>query len=115
VKNRAARILDGCGFALIPNLSASRVAEFLADLRRLLAAADRALLYHTAAATGFRAKGLSRLTPEDFDLTAAVPTATLGHRETKNKGGADQPLPADLVDALRPALAAAGRPRRPGR
>jgi integrase len=101
----------------------------LEELRRLLAAAraskrafrglagpDRALLYATAAASGFRAEELSHLCPEDFDLAAEVPAVALARRDTKNRQGALQPLPADLVAALGPYLSdkPAGLPVWPG-
>src|SRR5262249_24189211 len=95
------------------------------ELRRLLAAAlasggafrglagrDRWALYLTACGTGFRARALAGLTPDDFDLSAEVPAVVQPARLAKNKKAKVQPLPADVADALRGYLAdkPAGRP-----
>jgi site-specific recombinase XerD len=100
------------------------------DLRRLLEAAraspvtrrrlsgiDRHFLYLTACATGFRASELASMTPESFDLDGDPPTATVRARCTKNRVLAQQPLPRDVADALRPFLAGkpAGAPLWPGK
>jgi integrase len=71
---------------------------------------DRYYLYLTAVTTGFRANALANLTPGDFDLDAQ--TVTLPARFNKSRRLMIQPLPADVVAALRPYLAekAAGRP-----
>src|SRR5262249_20300690 len=70
---------------------------------------DRFHLYLTASRTGFRAGELATLTVESFDLDSAPPTATLGAGDTKSKKRViKQPLPPDLVAALRGYLA--GRP-----
>jgi Phage integrase family len=98
-----------------------RRAFTLDELRRLLAATsssgmvwrgltgpDRHYLYLTAAATGFRRKELSALTPACFDLDGDYPTASLPGKRTKNKRFATQPLPLDVAEALRGYLS--GRP-----
>src|SRR5262249_52143147 len=69
---------------------------------------DRAILYSVASASGFRASELANLCPNDFDLDDEPPTVTLSARETKNDQTAVQPLPPDIVAALRDYLA--GRP-----
>ncbi len=97
--------------------------ELTADeLRRLLAVtgaservfrglngSDRAALYLMACGTGFRARALAGLTPNDFDLDADVPAVVLPARLAKNKRQKVQPLPADVAATLRGYLA--GRPR----
>jgi integrase len=75
---------------------------------RGLSGPDRAILYAVAAASGFRAEELATLRPGAFDLDAEPPTVTLGAEDTKNGKTAVQPLPADVVKALRRYLA--GRP-----
>ncbi|HEY7308397.1 MAG TPA: tyrosine-type recombinase/integrase [Gemmataceae bacterium] len=72
---------------------------------RGLAGRDRWALYLTACGTGFRVRALAGLTPEDFDLSANMPSVTLPARLSKNKKGKVQPLPADVADALRSYLA----------
>jgi integrase len=76
---------------------------------RGLAGADRAALYLTACATGFRVRALAGLTPSDFDLDADVPVVVLPARLAKNKRQKVQPLPADVAPVLRCYLA--GRPK----
>jgi integrase len=68
---------------------------------RGLSGTDRATLYVTAAATGFRAGELARLTPQAFELTARPPTATLAAEHAKNGRTAVQPLPTDVAATLR--------------
>jgi integrase len=75
---------------------------------RGLTGPDRAALYLTAAATGFRATALASLTPTDFVLTNAVPTVTLAARFNKTKKPKVQPLPADVAAELARFLA--GKP-----
>jgi integrase len=74
---------------------------------------DRAALYLTAIGTGLRVlKELRPLTPESFDLDGDPPTVTAKAAYTKNKKEAVQPIPAWLVERLRPWLAheAPGKP-----
>lgn len=91
------------------------------DLRRLLdvtrasgrtwrglTGLDRWHLYLTACVTGYRRKELASLTPRSFDLDVAPAVVSLPGRRTKNKKGAEQPLPADVAETLRGYLA--GRP-----
>jgi integrase len=77
---------------------------------------DRAMLYATAAATGFRVEELASLKPEAFGLDGDMPCVTLRGEVAKNGRLAVQPLPPDLAAALRAYLAArpAGRPVWPG-
>src|SRR5207302_7639886 len=83
---------------------------------RGLTGPDRAALYLTACGTGFRVRALAGLTPGDFDLSADVPAVVLPARLAKNKKTKIQPLPADVVNALRGYLAdkPPGQPVWPG-
>ena len=72
---------------------------------RGLTGEDRFHLYLTACGTGFRTSELAALTPDAFDLDATPPTATLRAEDTKNKKSATQPLPPEVVEAMRPYLA----------
>jgi integrase len=69
---------------------------------------DRAMLYRVAAGTGFRAGDLASLTPLCFALDATPPTVTVDPKYTKGRREEPIPLPAWLVERLRPWLA--GRP-----
>ncbi|MFI5454196.1 MAG: tyrosine-type recombinase/integrase [Isosphaerales bacterium] len=73
---------------------------------------DRAVLYHLALGTGFRAEELRTLTPERFNLESDPPTVTARACYTKNGKEAVQPLARSLADRLRPwlALRPPGRP-----
>src|SRR5262249_49395687 len=71
---------------------------------RGLTGSDRFHLYLTACGTGFRAAELAALTADSFDLDASPPTATLGAEHTKNRNQAPQPLPPEVVAALRDYL-----------
>jgi integrase len=97
----------------------------LDELRGLLAAArasarafrglsgdDRFHLYLTAAATGFRARALSHLTPPDFRLDGPAPAVTLAARFNKSRKPKVQPVPPDVVGPLKAYLAGkpAGQP-----
>src|SRR5262249_12636302 len=75
---------------------------------RGLTGRDRAVLYSVACASGFRAEELASLCPPAFDLGGDPPTVTLSAEAAKNGRAAVQPLPADVVEALRGYLA--GRP-----
>src|SRR5262249_12542634 len=83
---------------------------------RRLAGPDRAMLYLTAFATGYRAGELAELGPENFDLNAEIPVAVLPPKATKNKKAARQPLPPGLAAQLREYLAdkPKGKPVWPG-
>jgi integrase len=83
---------------------------------RELTGPDRAMLYLTAFATGYRVAELAALTPECFDLDAEPPVAMLPGRMTKNKKRARQPLPPGVAYQLRAFLAnkPAGKPVWPG-
>jgi integrase len=61
----------------------------------------RALLYLTAMGTGFRVSELASLTGDSLNLNGTPPTATVPAAYTKNGKTAVQPLPSELVDALR--------------
>ena len=71
---------------------------------RKLTGRDRYVLYATACGTGFRAAALAGLTPERFDLDAALPTVTLAARRNKSRILKVQPLPPDLAELLREYL-----------
>jgi excisionase family DNA binding protein len=75
---------------------------------RGLSGIDRAILYTTATASGFRVEELASLTPESFDLDGEAAVVTLRAEVAKNGQTAEQPLPPDLAEALRGFLA--GRP-----
>jgi integrase len=64
----------------------------------------RALLYETAARTGYRAAELASLLPSMFTLEAAHPVIELPGRFTKNGKPAVQPVPAELADRLIPLV-----------
>jgi Phage integrase family len=65
-------------------------------------------LYLLAAGTGFRANALANLSPADFDLESDSPTVTLSARYNKSGKTKVQPIPYDVVDALRGYLS--GKP-----
>jgi integrase len=69
---------------------------------------DRAWLYRVAAYSGHRASELASLTPDRFDLAAAVPTVTVEAKYAKGRREEPIPLPAHLVPALKRWLR--GRP-----
>ena len=71
---------------------------------RGLAGVDRAVLYSVACASGFRASELASLFPEAFSLDGELPTVTLPAEHAKNGRTAVQPLPPDIVEALRSYL-----------
>ncbi len=75
--------------------------------------------YHAdivALATGFRLEEVAGLCPEDFDLTADPPTVRLAAVDTKNRQGANQPLPQPTADLLASYLGSkpVGQPIWPG-
>src|SRR5262249_43288743 len=57
---------------------------------------------------GFRSSELAALTPDSFALDAEPPTATLAAEHTKNRKPVTQPLPPEVVGALRDYLS--GKP-----
>lgn len=70
---------------------------------------DRAMVYRLALGTGFRAKELRNLTPEDFQLDAPTPLVIVAAAYSKHRREDRQPIRRDLADLLRPWLA--GKPR----
>jgi integrase len=72
---------------------------------RKMAGPDRAILYIVAAGTGFRANELRTLTPESFDLDGDPPTVTVKAAYSKHRRDDVQPIPASVVERLRPWLA----------
>ena len=66
---------------------------------------DRAWLYRVALATGFRLRELYSLERAAFHLEGSSPFVALAAAASKNKKGADQPLPASIVEPLRQWLA----------
>ncbi len=69
---------------------------------------DRSILYSVACVTGFRAEELASLSPVAFSIYSEPPTVTLNAENAKNGRTAVQPLPTDIVEALRGYLT--GRP-----
>lgn len=67
---------------------------------RGLTGEDRACLYLTAAATGFRARALAHLTAADFDMRGKTPIITLAARFNKSKKPKIQPLPPEAAAIL---------------
>src|SRR5262245_37036102 len=75
---------------------------------RGLSGRDRHFVYLAAMTTGFRAEEVASLAPESFALDETPPVVVLPARATKNRKGATQPLPPELVAQFRDYLA--GRP-----
>lgn len=65
----------------------------------------RAMLYLTAVYTGFRLKELASLTKASFRLDPPMPQIDLHGRSSKNKKGANQPVPEPVAGQLREWLA----------
>jgi integrase len=65
---------------------------------------DRWMIYLVAMTKGFRAEEIATLTPALLELDTTPPVAVLPAKATKNRKGARQPLPADVVEALREYL-----------
>ncbi len=93
--------------ALAPTELASLVDTAQSSARdfRGLTGPERAALYLTAAATGFRSGELAALDPTHFHLDDDPPAVRLPGRFTKNRKDAEQPLPPVVVARLRPLLA----------
>ena len=72
---------------------------------RGLSGLDRFYLYLTAAGTGLRVSELASLTPSCFKLLGGNPAIRLHAAYAKNRKDAEQPLAADLAEALRHYLA----------
>lgn len=70
-----------------------------------LAGPDRAMLYATAAATGFRVGELAALRPSSFRLEEETPLVVCRASYAKNGKVAYQPLPPTIVAPLRAYLA----------
>jgi integrase len=83
---------------------------------RGLTGPERSMVYAVACSTGFRAAELASLTPESFELDESFACVALRASAAKNGKAAQQPLPRDLVGALRTFLAdrPAGSPVWPG-
>src|SRR5205823_5689619 len=75
---------------------------------RGMTGAARYHAYVVALSTGFRLEEVAGLCPEGFDLAAAPPTVRLAAADTKNRQGANQPLPRQAVALMTAYLA--GRP-----
>lgn len=67
---------------------------------RLLPALDRAMLYLTAAYTGFRLNELGHLTPDCFRDVGDTRVVVLKGKHNKNGRDAVQPLPSKVADML---------------
>ncbi len=76
---------------------------------------DRAILYLTAVATGYRAGELAVLEHANFDLDGAIPVVRLSKEDAKNDTAAEQPLPPAVAGRLRAYLATRPRQDRSGR
>jgi integrase len=96
------------------NLTAEQLGKILEAARtsgkefRILTGIDRRMIYLVAIYTGFRRNELASLTPACFDLQADPPIAVLPVNATKNRRGAEQPLPAAIAAAIADYLR--GRP-----
>ncbi len=66
---------------------------------------DRAALYLTAMATGYRREELASLTPESFRLDGDAPSVVVAAADTKNGRGAAQPIRRDVAALLAPFVA----------
>jgi len=66
---------------------------------------DRVMLYLVAAYTGIRAGELAELTPTAFALDSFPPTVTVEARDAKGKRTEPIPIPAHVVQRIRPWLA----------
>lgn len=66
---------------------------------------DRSMLYRVAAYTGLRASELATLTPSHFQLDSSPPVVTVEAKDSKGKRLEPIPIPAQVVEALRPWLA----------
>lgn len=85
--------------------------------RCLITGPDRAVLYRTAAYTGFRASELASLTPDSFAWAGGrVVSVTVQAADAKGKRTETVPVPGHLADVLAPWLAGrpAGEPVWPG-
>ena len=60
----------------------------------------RALCYRLAVATGLRFSEIGSITPESFDFGKEPAVVTILAAYTKNGGGAELPLPADVANDL---------------
>jgi integrase len=133
-RTNPARCESDC-FACLTRLNADtdirrkRRAASVDEARRLLQAArssgrafrgltgeDRYILYSVALQTGLRVAELASLQPSAFAMDGELPTVTVEAAYTKNGELAVQPVPRELVEALRPWLTTkpAGRPLWPG-
>ena len=74
-------------------------------MTRRLTGEDRFWLYVVATSTGFRAGELASLTPRSFALEGRRPVVHLRPEDSKNDEGADQPLPAVILEGLGEYLA----------
>jgi integrase len=83
---------------------------------RGLTGADRAVLYLLAANTGLRRSELASLTPQSFDLVAAMPAVVVEAGYSKHRRRDVQPLRADVVVMMKEYLKgkAVGKPVWPG-
>lgn len=90
------RALSAADFARLLSATAN------AEPHRGISGTDRARLYLLAARTGFRASELASLTPASFDLERQ--TVTLSADRSKRRKREVQPIPTDVVDAIRPIV-----------
>ncbi len=68
---------------------------------RSLTGPDRAMLYHVAVETGFRASELASLTVSSLDLDATIPSITVEAGYSKRRRRDVQPIRQELAELLR--------------
>ena len=73
--------------------------------QRFIHIQNRASLYRLMLGTGFRVAEAAILRGRDFELDADTPVVRVRAGYTKNRKPAEQPIRADLADALRPLIA----------
>ena len=93
-------------------IRAAEAGPVFGDWHGTMTGPDRAMLYHTAAGTGFRANELRSLTQASFNLDADTPMVTVAATISKRRREDEQPIPEALAAILRPWLATtpAGEP-----
>jgi len=83
----------------------SATISYTDPVRHSLSGPDRAMLYHVALGTGFRAGELRSLTTDSFNLDSDPPTITVAATHSKRRRTDVQPIHRRLADMLRDWLA----------